>query len=147
MIYNPQGLRDCNKIQKHGSFGMEKTQERVSQSKLFQVTKENYPKSIVVQKRTGSKIHPTQKPVELYEYLAKTYTLENELIVDNTAGSGTLAIAAINTNRRYICIEKDPDYFEVMRYRIENHDPNALVTPKKARKPKAIPEGQLRLFG
>ena len=92
-------------------------------------------------------LHPTQKPVKLIEYLAKTYTLENELIVDNTAGSGTLAIACLNTNRRYICIEKDPGYFDVMRDRIENHDPNALVTPKKARKPKAIPEGQLRLFG
>ena len=92
-------------------------------------------------------LHSTQKPVKLIEYLAKTYTLENEIIVDNTAGSGTLAIACINTNRRYICIEKDPEYFDVMKYRIENHDPNALATPKKARKPKAIPEGQLRLFG
>ena len=91
--------------------------------------------------------HPTQKPVPLIEYLIKTYTLENEIIVDNTAGSGTLAIAAINTNRRYICIEKDPDYFEVMRNRIETHDPNALTTPKKTRKPKAILEGQLALFG
>ena len=96
---------------------------------------------------TTNSIHPTQKPVALIEYLVKTYTLENEIIVDNTAGSGTLAIAAINTNRRYICIEKDPGYFDVMRNRIENHDPNALVTTKKTRKPKAIPEGQLRLFG
>jgi site-specific DNA-methyltransferase (adenine-specific) len=90
--------------------------------------------------------HPTQKPVPLIEYLIKTYTIEGELILDNTAGSGTLAIAAINTNRRYICIEKDPDYFEVMRNRIENHDPNALATPKKTRKPRAITEGQLALF-
>ena len=111
-----------------------------------------YPKSIVkfnkLKHNSGRGIeHPTQKPVSLIEYLAKTYTLENELILDNTAGSGTLAIAAINTNRRYICIEKDPDYFEVMRDRIENHDPKALATPKKTRKPRAIPEGQLALFG
>jgi site-specific DNA-methyltransferase (adenine-specific) len=90
--------------------------------------------------------HPTQKPVALIEYLLKTYTIEGELVLDNTAGSGTLAIAAINTNRRYICIEKDPDYFEVMRKRIEDHDPNALATPKKAKKPRAITEGQLALF-
>ena len=95
---------------------------------------------------TTNSIHPTQKPVPLIEYLIKTYTLENEIIVDNTAGSGTLAIACINTNRRYICIEKDPGYFDVMRNRIENHDPNALATPKKARKPRAITEGQLALF-
>ena len=114
--------------------------------------KVGYPKLIITFARPNNlskdgNIHPTQKPVPLIEYLIKTYTLEDEIIVDNTAGSGTLAIAAINTNRRYICIEKDPDYFEVMRDRIEKHDPNALTTPKKTRKPKAIPEGQLRLFG
>jgi site-specific DNA-methyltransferase (adenine-specific) len=87
--------------------------------------------------------HPTRKPVALIEYLIKTYTLEGELILDNTAGSGTLAIAAINTNRQYICIEKDPHYFEVMRNRIANHDPFA---PVKTKKPKAAPKGQLTLF-
>ena len=107
-----------------------------------------YPRSTLrFANPNNNSIHPTQKPVPLYEYLAKTYTLENEIIVDNTAGSGTLAIACLNTNRRYICIEKDPGYFEVMRDRIENHDPKALATPKKTRKPKAVPEGQLRLFG
>jgi len=88
-------------------------------------------------------IHPTQKPVALTEYLIKTYTQDGELILDNTAGSGTLAIAAINTNRQYICIEKDPHYFEVMRDRIANHDPNA---PIKTKKPKPVPKGQLSLF-
>jgi site-specific DNA-methyltransferase (adenine-specific) len=87
--------------------------------------------------------HPTQKPVALIEYLVKTYSLEGELILDNTAGSGTLAIAAINTNRQYICIEKDEHYFEVMRNRIANHDPNA---PVKTKKPKPTPIGQLTLF-
>lgn len=86
--------------------------------------------------------HPTRKPVPLIEYLIKTYTQEGELILDNTAGSGTLAIAAINTNRHYICIEKDAHYFEVMRNRIENHDPNAPAKPKKT---KPVPKGQLSL--
>jgi len=88
-------------------------------------------------------IHPTQKPVKLLEYLIKTYSVENELILDNTAGSGSLAIAAINTNRNYICIEKDDHYFEVMSERIANHDPNA---PAKKSKPKRVPKGQLELF-
>ncbi len=92
---------------------------------------------------TDRGIHPTQKPVALIEYLIKTYTQEGELILDNTAGSGTLAIAAINTNRNYICIEKDEHYFEVMRNRIANHDPNA---PVKTKKPKPAPKGQLTLF-
>lgn len=106
-----------------------------------------YP--ISVQKIKGvnngnsTKLHNTQKPTLLYEYLIKTYTQEGELILDNTAGSGTLAIAAINTNRKYICIEKDPHYFEVMRDRIANHDPNA---PIKTKKPKPVPKGQLTLF-
>ena len=89
------------------------------------------------------KLHPTEKNVGIIEYLIKTYTLEGELILDNTAGSGTLAIAAINTNRQYICIEKDPHYFEVMRDRIANHDPNA---PIKTKKPPKVPKGQLTLF-
>ena len=87
--------------------------------------------------------HPTQKPVALIEYLIKTYTQEGEIILDNTAGSGTLAIGCINTNRQYICIEKDEHYFEVMRNRIENHDPFA---PVKTKKPPKAPKGQLALF-
>ena len=133
-------LRMKGGYSKSQNYGIEPTRSR---SNIY------YPKNIIDISNASqiNKKHPTQKPVPLIEYLIKTYTLENELIVDNTAGSGTLAIAAINTNRRYICIEKDPDYFEVMRNRIENHDPNALIAPKKPRKPKAIPEGQLALFG
>jgi len=99
-----------------------------------------------VPRATGT-LHPTQKPVPLIEYLIKTYTIEGELILDNTSGSGTLAIAAININRRYILIEKDPEYFQVSCDRVANHDPNALTTPKKAKKPRAITEGQLAFFG
>ena len=89
-------------------------------------------------------LHPTQKPVKLIEYLAKTYTIEGELILDNTSGSGTTAIAAINTNRRYICIEKDEHYFKVSCDRVATHNPNApIVKPKKT---KAVPKGQLALF-
>ena len=101
-----------------------------------------YPRSVIkFTKKQG--YHPNSKSVELIEYLIKTYTQENELILDNTAGSGTLAIAAINTNRRYICIEKDEHYFEVMRNRIANHDPFAPVKTKKQPKPV---KGQMELF-
>ena len=98
-----------------------------------------FNKNIHIDKRH----HPTQKPTTLLEYLIKTYTQEGELILDNTAGSGSLAIAAINTNRKYICIEKDPHYFEVMENRIANHVPNA---PAKKAKVKPVPHGQLSLF-
>lgn len=56
-------------------------------------------------------LHPTQKPVALFEYLIRTYTNPGELVLDNTAGSGTTAIAAIQSGRRWICIERDEDYF------------------------------------
>lgn len=57
-------------------------------------------------------LHPTQKPVELFEYMIKTYSNENEIILDNCSGSGTTAIACLKTNRRYICMEKDETYHE-----------------------------------
>lgn len=66
--------------------------------------------------------HPTQKPIALFEYLIKTYTNENDLVLDNCAGSGTTAIAAINTKRRWICIEKEEEYANKAIERIKNHE-------------------------
>lgn len=66
-------------------------------------------------------LHPTQKPVVLLEYLINTYSNEGDLILDNTAGSMSTAIAAINTNRRCICIEKDDHYFAVGSARVREH--------------------------
>jgi len=65
--------------------------------------------------------HPTQKPVALFEYLIKTYTNEGELVLDNAMGSGTTGIACLNTNRRFIGIEKDDKYFDIASNRIKNH--------------------------
>lgn len=64
------------------------------------------------------KLHPTQKPVELLEYLIKTYTNEGELVLDNCMGSGSTAIACINTNRNFIGMELNEDYFNVARNRV-----------------------------
>ena len=66
-------------------------------------------------------LHPTQKPTPLFETLIKTYTNEGELVLDNAAGSGTTAIACINTNRHFIVMEKDQKYYEIMCNRIEKH--------------------------
>lgn len=73
------------------------------------------------------KYHPTQKPVALFEYLIKTYTKEGETVLDNCIGSGTTAIACINTNRNYIGIEKDEEYFNVAQKRIMKHKQNLLL--------------------
>ena len=58
-------------------------------------------------------LHPTQKPVPLFEFLIRTYTNEGDLVLDNCAGSCTTAVAAINTKRKYICIEKNPEYYAI----------------------------------
>lgn len=81
-----------------------------------------YPKSIIkINKQINGNIHPTQKPVELLEYLIKTYTKEGDLVLDFTSGSGSLAVACINTQRKFICIEKDKDYYEASVKRLEEH--------------------------
>lgn len=82
-----------------------------------------YPKQVidfpVVERGT---IHPTQKPVALFEYLIKTYTNPGEMVLDNCAGSGTTAIACMNTGRNYICIERDEEYYKKAIERVRNHE-------------------------
>lgn len=67
-----------------------------------------------------SGLHPTQKPVALMEYLIRTYTNEGETVLDFTMGSGTTGVACVNTNRSFIGIERDPDYFNIAKKRIED---------------------------
>lgn len=69
----------------------------------------------------GGRFHPTQKPVDLLEYLIKTYTLEKETVLDFTMGSASTGIACLNTNRKFIGIEKDKEYFRVARRRMRKH--------------------------
>ena len=83
---------------------------------------ENYPKNTLYFDCERGQ-HPTQKPVALFEYLIRTYSNENEVILDNCAGSGTTAIACLNSNRQYICIEKDEIYYKRSLERIANHEP------------------------
>ena len=79
-----------------------------------------YPKSIIkINRETG--LHPTQKPVALFEYLIRTYTIEGETVLDNCSGSGTTAIAAMNTDRRFINIEKDENYYNISKERVKKH--------------------------
>lgn len=78
-----------------------------------------YPKTVLKFNRDKDKFHPTQKPVDLIAYLVRTYTNEGETVLDNCCGSGTTAIAAIREKRNFICIEKDPHYYEVAKKRIE----------------------------
>lgn len=83
---------------------------------------EKYPSSIVrFQKpHPSSSVHPTQKSVELLQYLIRTYTNEGETVLDSCCGSGTTAIAAIREKRNWICIEKSEEYYNIAKKRIEN---------------------------
>jgi site-specific DNA-methyltransferase (adenine-specific) len=87
-------------------------------------TGERHPDTILdfAQKwRRQDQKHPTEKPVPLFEWLIRAYSNESEIVLDNCAGSGTTGIAAINTSRKYILIEKEENYFDLITDRIEEH--------------------------
>ena len=121
-LYNPQGVIS-------GEF---KTGRNVDMSnKVYSQynnhgisRKGNYPKTIIrIANPSGAgHLHPTQKPVALFEYLIRTYTNEGETVLDNCAGSGTTAIACLNTNRNYILIEKEQEYIDIINKRIAEHE-------------------------
>ena len=79
-----------------------------------------YPTDIIKFNRDKEKYHSTQKPVDLCRYLIRTYTNENDVVLDNTIGSGSTIVAAIRENRKYIGIEKDEHYFDIAKQRIKN---------------------------
>jgi len=81
---------------------------------------QSYPKSILRFNKDHSsvRLHPTQKPVALMEYLVKTYTNQGDVVLDNCMGSGTTGVACKNLGRKFIGIEQDPNYFEVAKARI-----------------------------
>lgn len=79
-----------------------------------------HPKTIQKFVRDKSSLHPTQKPIELFEYMIKTYTNEGDLVLDNCSGSGTTAIACMRTNRRFLCVEKEKKYYDISVERIKN---------------------------
>lgn len=81
-----------------------------------------YPKNLIKFNRDKDKLHPTQKPVSLCEYLIQTYTNEGDVVLDNCMGSGTTGIACLNTNRKFIGMELDDTYFEIAKKRIEEAD-------------------------
>ena len=90
------------------------------------IYKEKYPKSILEYSNASQKgkVHPTQKPVSLFEYLIKTYTREGDLVLDNCAGSGTTGIACQNTGRNFILIEKELKYCEIAINRLKENAGN-----------------------
>lgn len=120
MKYYPQGLQPIHKINKDNGtrFGT-MAGKRPSHKEVTIQEFTNYPCDTLSFESVGKPQHPTEKPVELCEYIIKTYTLENETILDNCMGSGTTAEACINTKRNFIGFETDITYFNMANERIE----------------------------
>ena len=123
MLYNPQGIIEINKQwarpRRYHSVdsGIDLTRNSHGLTKI--IKNGNYPRQVLEFANSNkSLLHPAQKPVALCEYLIKTYTNEGETVLDNCAGSGTTAIACINTGRNFIGIEKEEKYFNIASERI-----------------------------
>jgi DNA modification methylase len=124
MIYNPQGLvklpepiRGTRSKSSHG----ENDYYRPSHNKGYTQEWTNYPTDVleVNERGEGKKVHPTQKPVTLMEYLIQTYSNPGEIVLDFTMGSGSTGVAAVNTNRNFIGIEQSDLHFATAKSRIE----------------------------
>jgi len=140
-VYNPQMVKRSDaelKRLSHKSVNTtssEHTKSMIGKSGNRYDNLYKYPNSIIdivgVMNNGGEKLpHPTQKPIALFEYLIKTYTNEGELVLDNTAGSGTTAIACLKTNRQFIVMEKEQKYYDIILKRVgdfnKNFEPQTL---------------------
>ena len=132
MTYNPQGLIEKNVKKKNnakrlGKF-LNQPEHLGAGNKLLHETEyeqkyTNYPSEIIEFGLDKDVVHPTQKPVELMEYLIKTYSNEGEVVLDNTMGSGTTGVACVNTNRNFIGIEMEENYYKIAEQRISSTVP------------------------
>ena len=121
--YNPQMEKGSpyENNRKKREHKIEGTYGKVSDRTDVKNSGVRYPSSIqLFSNPNNNNVHPTQKPVSLFEYLIKTYTNEGEIILDNCMGSGTTAIAALNTNRKFIGFETEPAYIEIANKRIDD---------------------------
>lgn len=124
-VYHPQKTFNHKRkvsTAEHGRNSSQSSNYNYSKKSDYDST-ERYPRSVQVfatDKQT-SNLHPTQKPVALFEFLIKTYTNPGDLVLDNCMGSGTTAIACINLERQYLGFETDERYYELSLHRITSH--------------------------
>lgn len=119
MNYYPQGLIEINKTKRNGDtkFGT-MAGKRPSHKKVTVQKYTNYPNDVLKFDCVSKPKHPTQKPLELLEYLIKTYTRANETVLDNCMGSGSTGVACVNTDRNFIGMELEEKYFKIAKNRI-----------------------------
>jgi len=119
MIYNPQGVKDVDKDwHRPQVYDSEHNFKRPSHKTDRKITQEGFPGSVLKFNSVHNPPHPTQKPLELMEYLINTYTNEGDLILDNTCGSGTTLLASRNLKRKCIGIELEEKYCEIAKNRL-----------------------------
>lgn len=125
-IYNP--IKTSGHVRKTARAINAKTSENYGAQgdRGYYDSTDRYPRSVIIfsTDKQHLTLHPTQKPVALFEYLIRTYTDPGMTVLDNVAGSGTTAIAAMRTGRRWICMERDPNYYNaaIQRVMIERID-------------------------
>lgn len=121
-LYNPQKTFGHNMKKSYRSKDLQTDVYGEMKNDYTYESTERYPRSIQVfsTDTQNSSLHPTQKPVALCEYMIRTYTNENEIVLDNCMGSGTTGIACKNLNRRFIGIELDNTYFKIAEERIKS---------------------------
>ena len=126
--YNPQGLIKLEQPKQNIRNGEINNKHKFNTYKGGGEKSEftNYPTNLIRFSNPSGKghSHETKKPIALFEYLIKTYTNENDLVLDNTAGSGTTAIACLKTNRQFIVMEKEQKYYDIILKRVGDFNKN-----------------------
>jgi site-specific DNA-methyltransferase (adenine-specific) len=117
--YNPIKVKQKERTGKTYSEGLANGIKNYGDERIY---KDKYPKSIIEISNANNKnkLHPTQKPVELLSYLIKTYSNQDDLVLDFTMGSGSTGIACIETNRKFVGIELDENYYKIAEKRIQD---------------------------
>lgn len=118
MVYNPQKTDGKPYTISQGVMVNNYDTEHMVKGIVTKNDGKRYPKTVLKFNRDKDKLHPTQKPVALLEYLVKTYTNEGDTVLDNCMGSGSTGVACKNTNRNFIGIELDENYFNIAKNRI-----------------------------
>lgn len=141
MVYNPQGLVPVDIVKKNSEKRIGKMLNQIHHlgpnnklisNKEYKQSFTNYPTEILEFDIENDTIHETQKPVKLIEYLIRTYSNENAVVLDNTMGSGTTGIGCIKTNREFIGIELEKKYFDLSKERLEKelaNPPHSTSSP------------------
>lgn len=117
-VYNPQFTYGKPYTRVHSRSGTSSNYGKFERQGSESNDGRRYPGNVLFVPTVSGGIHPTQKPVELCEYLIRTYTRPGELVADICVGSGTTAIAAINTERRFVCFETAPSFYAAASERI-----------------------------